>query len=84
MNVYIGFSKREECYRLLNLTLDKIKSSNKELLVLGDFNHNFIETDTNNSVRDLVTDFGTRGLQPLISAPTRIELKGGGFIPPPV
>ena len=79
VNVYLGFKNRQNSEHILYQTLRQLLPSNKEIIVLGDFNTNFLNVGSDSEVRNFVMELETMQLTPKISIPTRVECKAGSY-----
>ena len=78
INIYFGFTNREE---MLKIVLEKVrwaKQNHKhaEIVLGGDFNMNFFNVDGIPHLENLITDLQTLLLIPTIQVPTRVENSG--------
>ena len=64
----------------LKLTLTKLKNSNKQLYLVGDFNLNLLDYETNKKVKNFVNLLFQHGLMPLINKPTRVTRRSATLI----
>ena len=53
--------------------LEKIKSDNTETVIMGDFNYDLLETNTNNMCQEYLDSMISNGLLPKITLPTKIN-----------
>ena len=77
INVYLGFLERDTALSRLDSLLRSIRGTNKEILLMGDFNTNFLDANSNDQVRTMISDIESYGLVPQISVPTRVENRAG-------
>ena len=78
-NVIVGCIYRHPCmspqefndFYLKNLT-EKLRSENKEVILLGDFNIDLMKYETNKTVSDFLDNIYSSNLLPSITTPTRI------------
>ena len=63
---------REFCHTFLSQLLDKISLENKKVMLLGDFNINLLNCDSDKQTLDFLEEMVANSLLPKITSPTRI------------
>ena len=64
----------------LKSVLSKLKNSNKQLYLIGDFNLNLLDYSTNTKVKNFINLLFQHGLMPLINKPTRVTRRSATLI----
>ena len=86
-NTIIGCVYRHPCMSVsefndtyLNSLLNKLSLENKSLIIMGDFNINLLNSDSDNDISDFLDQMLSNSLTPGITIPTRITPKSKTLI----